>query len=633
MLISFIVYSNSLNNTLVLDDGKVLTSNVFITSFKYLPFYLRGKITSISPLQTMFRPLWMISYNINFMVTKYDFWSYRLFNIIIHGLNGFFVYILLSLLFPSSSRGLRILLGIMFVVHPVNTEAVNYLSARSDLLVTLFIIMAVVSFLKWENKKDKKFLVLSYLSTFFAYLTKEFAIGIVLFLFFYLCLKKEIRHQFKMYLPYLLITIGIIFYWGVLYYGEFNSYLCSSYIHSIGTQLKVAGLYLKLFFFPSSLSLIHKIDDRKVIALLIVAVVTFIILYLKYRDWRFATGGIFFISFLFPKSLVKLDFPAMEHHFYLPEIGIWILLFAILEKVSFRRIFPVLLFITVVFSGVTFHRNKIWKSEESLWLNAWHNNPDSGYALTALGLAYLKEGEYDSAKEYLTLALEKCRQVKRLNLIIKALAEIYRRQQNLEKAEYILRSLYRMSPQDFDLLHALGVVYAQEGKYKQAEDCYRQVLKINPYYSRSIFNLGLLYFRHKEFDKARNWFQKYVELQPGVASGYFYLAMSCEQAGDISQAIRWYRKAIKCDPKFTSAYFALGTIYALYRNKEAEFYLRKAIEIDPNMAKAWYNLGLFYLENGNRKEALFCLQKAQKLGFAIPQYIIEMLEGNRKNQN
>ncbi|OQX82323.1 MAG: hypothetical protein B6D53_04760, partial [Candidatus Omnitrophica bacterium 4484_49] len=87
ILFSLLVYFNSLNNHWVLDDGRVIIDNVYITSLRYLPIYFQGKISPLPSGPIMLRPLWMLSYNLNFMVGGYNVWTYRIFQIILHGVN------------------------------------------------------------------------------------------------------------------------------------------------------------------------------------------------------------------------------------------------------------------------------------------------------------------------------------------------------------------------------------------------------------------------------------------------------------------------------------------------------------------------------------------------------------------
>ena len=626
ILFSLLVYFNSLNNHWVLDDGRVIIDNVYITSLRYLPIYFQGKISPLPSGPIMLRPLWMLSYNLNFMVGGYNVWTYRIFQIILHGVNVFLLYLLFSLLFPEAHRGLRYLFSVMFAVHPVNTEAVNYLSARSDLMVTLFILLVVVLFLKWEESGKRKFLVWSYICLLLAYLSKEFAIGLPIFLLIYLAIKGEIRKKIKVYLPYLFITTGIIFYWWILFSGNLGEYFPDNLIQNIVSQLKVGLLYLKLFFFPKSLCIVHEVNGGGYwVGLVIVAVMIGAIMAF-YRDNRFMIGIAFFISFLLPKCFVKLNFPAMEHHFYLAEIGIWIAVFSVVYRISFRKMVFISVGVITIFSCITYCRNRVWESEKTVWLDAFQKNPESSPALISIGLVYLKSGNYKLAEKFLLKALRKCKEINRLVLIIRGIVEVYRKEGHVNKAEHILYALYKIFPRDFALLHSLGVICIQKGEYKRAEHYYLAALKINPYYLRSIFNLGLLYLNQGEIYKARNYFQKYVRLKPRSAQGYLYIGLTYEREGVIPQAIFWYEKALHYEPDSISGNFALGSMYARIGDPRAEYYLRKVVVLMPDKADAWYNLGLFYLERGKVCQAEECIRRAERLGYPVSGEIKEILK-------
>ena len=621
IFISFIIYFRSFENPLVLDDGKVIFNNVFITNSKYILEYFKGKITSLYLKQITFRPLWMLSYNLNFMVGGYNVWTYRIFQIILHGVNVFLLYLLFSLLFPEAHRGLRYLFSVMFAVHPVNTEAVNYLSARSDLMVTLFILLVVVLFLKWEESGKRKFLVWSYICLLLAYLSKEFAIGLPIFLLIYLAIKGEIRKKIKVYLPYLFITTGIIFYWWILFSGNLGEYFPDNLIQNIVSQLKVGLLYLKLFFFPKSLCIVHEVNGGGYwVGLVIVAVMIGAIMAF-YRDNRFMIGIAFFISFLLPKCFVKLNFPAMEHHFYLAEIGIWIAVFSVVYRISFRKMVFISVGVITIFSCITYCRNRVWESEKTVWLDAFQKNPESFHPLLSLGLYYMRNREYDLAKKYLYASLDKCNRIEWLPLIEVNIADIYIQEKKIEKACQILLDIEKVFPADSVILRYLGLIYALKHEYKKAEDYYLKSLKYNSFNLETIFALGSFYLKKNELGKAKKYFERFIELYPQAWEPYVYLGMIYEKEGKFEEAVLSYKKAIKIAPEESLTNFYLGTFYAKIGYDLAEFYLQKAIAISPRLAKGWYNLALFYLIKGNHKEASRCFEKAEKLGLVIPENV------------
>jgi tetratricopeptide (TPR) repeat protein len=623
-----LIYFNSLQGEFVLDDGRIIVKNIFITNFKYISLYFQGKISSASPEQMFFRPLWMLSYNINYFLAKHRVWMYHLSNVIIHILNGFLLYLLLCLFFPETDNKIKILTATIFIVHPVNSEAVNYISARSDILCASFILASLYHFFKWDLAGRRNNLIWSYTFMLLGCLTKEFAFALPVFILGYLFITNKWR-KYKFYaLPFFLIMILFVFgYW--LVSGRkvgWNNPLY--FVHNFLVQAKVALFYLRLFMLPYGLTIVHEITPFSYWGGLGELGVIFAVFFLasKYKNSRFLLGIIFFIIFMVPK-LVKLNLPGMEHHFYIPQIGLYISLISVLNKLNIKKALFILTGVIFIFSTLTVSRNRVWRNGESLWLDALRKNPYSEYILTSLGLKYLRENKTDLAQRYLFKALKECREIKKLTQIAKGIAEIYRRKGDLNKAEQILYALVKFYPQNVELLHNLGVIYAQQGKYKKAEQYYIMVLKINPYYLNSIFNLGLLYLKEGRILDARKLFYRCVELHHDFGRGYFYLGLISEQEENFDQAISWYKKAVETAPEYWGGYLGLGSIYARVGDDRAEFYLQKAAELNPDLPEVWYNLGLFYLYgHKNLEKARKCFRRVQKMGYKLPEYTVQILK-------
>jgi tetratricopeptide (TPR) repeat protein len=618
-----LVYGNTFGNHLVLDDFRVITNNVFVTSFKYLPFYLKGRITSDPAGPVLFRPLWMITYNFNYLISKYSVWSYRLLNIFIHGLNGFLLYLLFITLFQNCNRTLAIFFSLLFIAHPVNTEAVNYLSSRADLLITTFVICVLITFLRWIRRGEKKFLFLSCFFTLLAFLTKEYAVIVPVLILLILVRYKKLRAQITYLSLYILITLIAGFYYWVLHRGATANYLSQDLLLNFLLQLRVGFLYLKLFFYPPGVSIYHDVTPFTFcgVSLALLGLIIIFLLWLRFRNSDFLLGIILFWILLFPKVFVSLNFPAMERHFYLPQIGIWISLFSIFSRLNFKKILPAVLFLLVILSYFTISRNKIWKSGESLWLDALRKYPHSWQAQFCLGLEYLKEKKYESAKKLLSSSLKNCNNFNYYPKIVLAIAECYWGEGDYKKSKQIMENIYKVWPADYDFLYSLALMYDQEGDFKSAEKYYLEVTKINPFHINSFFNLGLLYLNNHNYKKAEFYFKRCLYLNPSFYQAYLNLGRIYEEEGKTTLAVISYKKALQNAPSSAYANLALGSLYAKMKDKRAEIFLKRAVEIKPDMAEAWYNLGLFYLENSEIKKASFCLEKARELGFKIPEVI------------
>ncbi|PLX81419.1 MAG: hypothetical protein C0614_06545, partial [Desulfuromonas sp.] len=122
-----------------MDDGDIINS---IRLRATLPlnelFDYRGQ-------NLYFRPLLTISYLIDAWLWDLKPAAMHLVNILLHVCNATLIYLCLRQLYPSQHKKIRIqpLTGaILFLIHPINTESVNWISGRSDPLAALFCLLA-----------------------------------------------------------------------------------------------------------------------------------------------------------------------------------------------------------------------------------------------------------------------------------------------------------------------------------------------------------------------------------------------------------------------------------------------------------------------------------------------------------
>ena len=153
LFLVFLSYVPALSGGFVFDDGHMVVSNILIRSVKYIPHFFKGEVTSYLPQpKGMFRPLLMLTFMLNYFISGLSPWSYHLLNILLHLANVYLFFLLFCLLFPEADRRLLVAFAFLFGVHPVNTEAVAYISSRSDLLASFFLLLAWVKYIRKKNR-------------------------------------------------------------------------------------------------------------------------------------------------------------------------------------------------------------------------------------------------------------------------------------------------------------------------------------------------------------------------------------------------------------------------------------------------------------------------------------------------
>lgn len=150
LLVTTSVYVNSLGNAFQYDDEHLLTRNQSVRGLANIPAFFDPGMFSRNPGSEMYRPLVLVSYALNYNLGGYDVREYHFFNLLVHTVCGCLVYGALSQLF-GGNREVAFLDALLFAIHPVTTEPVNYISSRSESMAVLFVLLRLSLFIKFAG--------------------------------------------------------------------------------------------------------------------------------------------------------------------------------------------------------------------------------------------------------------------------------------------------------------------------------------------------------------------------------------------------------------------------------------------------------------------------------------------------
>ncbi len=348
-------------------------------------------------------------------------------NVILHVLNSLIAfYISLQLLKNVQLAGIAALL---FASHPINTEAVDWISARTDLLAGFFSLLGFAFLIK----KKIPYIAISAASFLAGLLCKESGIGFILFAFIFVFFfyKEEFSLRQKLFFTfvftlalacYFLMRYPELRFWNlkekaiipdIIPKGKVTSPISITY--AIGVFFKVIGFYFKKLFVPWPLNFaITKIN--KTFYLLFGIFVLFLIAYsfIKERD-GLSMSLIWSFCFMLVAVIVPLKrlawTPLAERYVYISSFGMalfvgYIMLRANkLKSLRLKRIvFSAIGIYASVFAISTAHRNYIWKDNYRLYLDTVKKSPDFGPAHNELAIALLKRGRKEEAKKEFEIA-------------------------------------------------------------------------------------------------------------------------------------------------------------------------------------------------------------------------------------
>jgi len=672
--VTFAAYINTLPNTFIFDDNHMIVKNNYIKNTQYIPLFFKGEITSEPIAKGMYRPILMLSFMFNYLTGGLKPYGYHLINILIHFLNAVLLYLLLKFLLIELKFALRLAITLIFCLHPINTEAVAYISSRSDLLCSFFILSGFYAYILSQVKggslkirgeglggdsplrrKRGQFLYLLSLCLYpLGLLTKESGLVFLGLIFAYeLFYTQDILRNLKRVLlrllPFLLLTFGYLFLQKAIFgnvFGLFGKVRPSAFplrplSANILTQAAVSFFHLYLFFFPFNLCIDHNFPiittlatPLGLISLILIFVLITTCLFLRSRTIPIVGFScLWYFICLSPKFYARLNLVAAEHQAYLAYFSLYFIFGFLLAKWRIKKIYlrQLFFFILGLFFLLTVLRNLQWRNKYILWKSTLKVNPDSGIAKAELWVDLYNQGLFVEAETFLkdsakTASSKHTRIISLLNLAI-----YYALRDEPEKGLEILeqKKNYLLRAYPFGYYKNLGFIKMRMGEIEEAGDAWVRALRFSPNNARIEAMLGVLYLEHfSDFKKAKEYFNESIKHNPNSVIAHLGLARALENE-DLKEAIRQYQEVIRISPRHPLGYFYLGLIYAQkLLSSEAEWYFKKATEVSPNFAPAYYNLCIFYLSlpEPDFERAQEYFDKARELGYKIDSEIKDMLQ-------
>jgi len=449
-LLPWLLYSHTQEFDAVLDDQEYVLENPLLQdagSFLYpLDFKTFAKshaIWGISPdlpLNLITRPFTYLTYFANRCLSGTETPGYRIVNISIHMINGMLIFaLLLSLLGRDDRRASTIALvtALGFVAHPLAVESVTYISQRFESLVTMFCMLAMLCHIKARQAgkpaTHKIFASLSVFCTLLAMLSKETGVTVpaLLLLLELFWLRSSVWQAFKavrwhlVLLP-LIPALIIATEWaqnGRLSVGEAMQITNGGPVqyelaHYFMTQVCAWMSYLQLILMPVGQSFDHDYPlitsalDPRFLASASIVLLMLAGSWLLHRRHGGAAGAIqfvgvlwFFITLSPSSSIIPLPDLFSEHRSYMPSVGIFITLAALLHALSasmpatlHRRIAAiggsVCLFALCL---ATLLRNEVMRTREAIWQDALAKGSERPRVWKGLGIAAYNAGRHDEA--------------------------------------------------------------------------------------------------------------------------------------------------------------------------------------------------------------------------------------------
>jgi hypothetical protein len=447
-----------------------------------------------------FRPLVILSYFLDREIWGMHPVAMHLENILLHLGNALLVFFLTRQLLPENLRKrsfVPIFAALLFALHPVNSESVVWVSGRTDLLAGFFVLLGVISLVRFKTEKGWAFLLLGFISLFGGVITKETAFALVPGALLILLARRFPKDQgeekgFRKIVPIIKWTIivalgfagavvvfrllrGLAITSDSLRIGRTLQYMFSDLYYTTFVFLRAFGFYIKklLWPFPLSFAIIEVDPLYELFAIPVVLICIFVAMRRTLLSGIFI-AGIFMITPALPIAFGQIAWtPYSERYVYitssliLPVLTLF--LATRLEKVVHRRTLYVLFcFLLVMMGAATFQRSLVWQSNVTLLADTVRKSPNFAPAWSEYGVALYRNGDPQTA----LLQFEKARNVysfaynQKYDLNLAAvLIELGREGEAFEVYQGVISKTQGETPKGYD-----GAIELLEKQLSEAQD-------------------------------------------------------------------------------------------------------------------------------------------------------------------
>lgn len=532
IILGFAAYGHSFNNQFIRDDNDLVRDNQYIKSglSKALVYFTNNIAIGGGQKWNSYRPIQMITYAIDYSMWGLNVIGYHLTNTLLHILVALAIYWFINILYGDNL--LSLLTGALFVVNPLHTEAVTYISGRADSLSAMFFFLCLIFYIKGASSKRPGFYILVIPAYILAILSRENSLILpaALLLYHY---TFGIKIKLKWFLPILSVALVYIFLRAtILKFSLSNITYTTTLLERVPGFFVAMTDYTRLLLLPFDLHSDYGVkvfspgDPRVIVGIFIsIFLLAYVIRKRKTHDLIFFSICWFFIFLLPQSNLYPINAYMAEHWLYLPSVG----------------------FFLIMAKGLTF----IYKTKKF------------GIFGVALMLILLTGNVYLTIKQN----------------------EYWR-----EPISFFTRTL-KYAPYDYVTYNLLGNAYEHVGRKDEAIAAYKKAIETNPNYEIPCYNLGTIYYQSGRKDEAIKLYEKAVAIKPSYADAYMNLGSAYYDTGRIPEAIAAYENAIKNNPSSVEAYYNLGVAYSKTGKKaEAIAAYEKVLEIDSTDEAARRNL-------------------------------------------
>ena len=630
------IYANTLKNDFVFDDESVVQSNTSITSLSNIPKFFTAEEGFHKVIGRYFRPVVSTTYTIDYALWGLNPVGFHLTNILINLVCCLLLFALLKNLFGKYNYGIEAAFigALLFASHTIHTEAVSWISGRTDSLATLFFFASFLFYIREKKTEDSakvkfdKYIILSLLFYIFGLLSKEMVVTVPVIIFLYdfvfkgRSLKDILKNRILIYVWFISVTLIylLVRYLVLKDVPERETYMYfygKDFLTAFLTMVKTIPLYFKLMIFPISLLYHYNgvlpysnsiLDMDVILSLVFILFLLASAYYLFKKHSTVSFAILFFLTSLIPvmNIIPSMNFMA-ERFLYISSFSLAVIASYLLIKFPQKKKILTILFAVLicVYSVLTFLRNKDWKDNDTLYSTA--EGVNGSVLLVNCGNIFANKKQFDEAAVRFKKALE----INRNNVLGNHnLGLVFLIKGEIDSAKYYIKRGIEVDSLAPDGYFQLANIFQKEGNISEAIKFLEKLQTIVPNYRdtktlldnlKSMNNSGIempnisgnriaeldqrsyKYYQEKKYELALKDLEELVKINPTGKGGYLNNIALCYAAlNKNSEAEKTYLEAIKADGKNTTFLSGLADLYLKMGKKEKAIeYYGRIISLDP----------------------------------------------------
>ncbi len=567
VLLGSIVFFNSLQGELHYDD-----------------YHVMNEINTTINVNNLRLVTWFTFY-VNSLFGESSLVLNHIVNLIIHIIISICIYLIVVFAIEKKESLVPLATSILFLVHPLTTEPVNYITARFTQMYTLFCFLTLLWYVLYTRTRRKIYAVICLISFIMGVFSKGVGIyymmaGISIYSIYYLNWKKIVfnnKYKWLIFTSMLFIIFFMLTNTGLV--SRLNRPFIAEYF--LMENKVFLFKYIQLLLIPIGQSVNHCLEplhefsfDLTILASIIINLALIVYSIVIRKRNKIVSFSILWIYIMhFPYFLLASSNElVVEYRAYPMIFGYALLVSYLINRYLNKKALQnaVILFIAVIYTVLTISRNNTWRDEITLWTDTLKKYPENIAALNSRGIAYKDKGLYDKAIEDYNEAI-------------------------------------KLKPRNSKSYINRGTAFAKTGIYDKAILDFKKAIEINPKSIIAKSNLERVYRIIKSDSNKTTNEEKTLKIP-------IERLISLIEKGALADALAHCNRLIETNPNVSELYNKRGVICAMKANyEEAITSFTRSIELDPLNAEAYNNRSQAYKLTGKPGPAKRDKEKAKTL--------------------